>query len=135
VRVYLPGNSADLELLNATGGKLAGRSGFANLPLWAAGQPDQDPEVLENELLLMAGDLCKAADRRLVFVAELPATEKDSKSGQVLVGDFSLAQIEAMFADDEANKKAILAGADPHELPLTWFGPTEILEILDFISD
>lgn len=105
------------------------------LPQWAKLQPDPDPEVLENELLLLAGQQSLAVGRRIVLVAEVPVQEVNPEMGHVSVNQVPGKQILAMFTDDQANKSAILAGADPLELDLTWFGPSEILEIIRFIGD
>lgn len=133
MRVYLPGKVADLELLKSPGVTLSERVGFALLPAWAMGQSDQDPEVLEHELLMLAAQMSLENGRRVVFVADLPATELDQSLAQVAVPEFSGGQILAMFTDDQANIEAILAGNDGQDLDLTWFGTGEILEILDFI--
>ncbi len=133
MRVYLPGNVADLESLSSPVATLSGRAGFALLPEWINGQPEQDPEVLEHELLMLAALASLENGRRVVIVADLPATETVPSMAQVRVPDFSSKQILAFFADDQSNVAAILAGQDPQELALTWFGPGEIQEILDFI--
>ena len=137
MRVYLPAKETDLELLRSKGADLPGRRGFALHSDWAALQANQDPEVLEHQLLVMAGQasLANSANgRRLVLVAEVNASLVDSKAALVAVNGVTSDQILAMFADDLANGQAILAGQNPDELDLTWFGPSEILEILDFLG-
>ena len=133
MRVYLPGNVADLESLSSPVATLSGRAGFALLPEWIKGQSEQDPEVLEHELLMLAALASLENGRRVVIVADLPATEIDPSKAQVQVHTFGSQQILAYFTDDRSNLDAILAGQDPQELALTWFGPGEIQEILDFI--
>ena len=137
MRIYLPATVVDLELLSDKSTDLPGRQGYAISTDWAANQPDQDPEVLEHELLVLAGQASLANSktaRRMVLVAEAPAALVDSQAALVAVDGIRHTQILAMFADDLANAKAILNGQNPVDLDLTWFGPGEILEILDFIQ-
>jgi hypothetical protein len=70
-----------------------------------------------------------------VLVADLPATVLDSAAATVQVAEFAPKQIQALFGDDLANKQAILAGQDPGELDLTWFGPTESRAFSDFLAN
>lgn len=135
MRVYLPATVADLELLRDKSTDLPGRRGYAISTDWGANQPDQDPEVLEHELLVLAGQASLAnskTGRRIVLVAEVPAVFVDSGSALVAADGVKHTQVLAMFADDLANGMAISSGQNPTDLDLTWFGPSEILEILDF---
>ena len=134
MRVYLPSNVADLESLSSPVATLSGRVGFSLLPEWIKGQSEQDPEVLEHELLMLAALASLENGRRVVIVADLPVSEIDPSKAQVKVPAFGSQQILAYFTDDRLNLTAILAGEDPQELALTWFGPGEIQEILDFIQ-
>lgn len=138
MRVYLPGNISDIELLEV-GQNIPGRVGYALLPQWAETLPDSDPELLEEELVYLAGAQTLAGGQRIVIVAELPAelVAETTQAEQAMVqvtGEISPRQIQALFGDDMANKSAILAGSDPAELDLTWFGPTEILNFKDFLT-
>jgi hypothetical protein len=133
MRVYLPGNKSDLDLL-ANDQNLTGRSGFALLPEWTGLQPDDDPEILEEELVYLAAAQSLLDGQRIVLVADLAAEVISGPEGTVQVGNFGKKQILALFGDDSTNKSAILAGADPNSLDLTWFGPTEILNFKDFLG-
>ena len=134
MRVYLPGTHLDIELLQS-GQNIPGRIGYAMLPEWAAAMPDQDPELLEEELVYLAGAKSLTAGQRIVLVAELPAEVVNPAEAEVSTpGEIGPKQILALFGDDLANKTAILAGSDPAELDLTWFGPTEILNFKDFLA-
>ena len=134
MRVYLPGTYSDIELLQS-GQNIPGRTGYALLPEWAAAMPDQDPELLEEELVYLAGAKSLTAGQRIVLVAELPAEVVNPAEAEVSTpGEIGPKQILALFGDDLANKTAILAGSDPAELDLTWFGPTEILNFKDFLA-
>lgn len=134
MRVYLPGTYSDIELLQS-GQNIPGRTGYALLPEWAAAMPDQDPELLEEELVYLAGTKSLNNGQRIVLVAELPAEVVNPAEAEVSTpGEIGPKQILALFGDDLANKTAILAGSDPLELDLTWFGPTEILNFKDFLG-
>lgn len=132
MRVYLPAALSDIQLL-IDGQRLSGRTGFALLPEWANSQAESDPEVLEEELVYLAGNQSLRNGQRIVLVADLAETVLSGVEATVQVGEFGQKQIQAMFGDDLANKSAILAGKDPGELDLTWFGPTEALAFKDFL--
>ena len=137
MRVYLPATVDDLELLRDKSAELPGRQGYAISSDWVENQPDQDPEVLEHELLVLAGQASLAnskTGRRIVLVADVPVALVDSQSALVAIAGARNTAILAMFADDLANGQAISSGQNPSDLDLTWFGPSEILEILDFIQ-
>ena len=134
MRVYLPATKSDINAL-LLGQNLEGVTGYALLPQWAASQSESDQEVLEGELLYLASSSTQKGGRRIVVVAEVPATVLNAELGQVSCGAFGLKQVQALFADDHINTVAISQGADMAELDLTWFGPTEILEFWEFLSD
>ena len=137
MRVFLPSCVADIQGLLGQA-ELPSRVGYAANPQWALNQDDQDQDYLEEVLLYTAAAQSLESNPentgRIVIVVEMPATEIDTKAGLVEVVGFSQKQIQALFADDLINKTAILAGQDMTELDLTWFGPTEILEFSDFLS-
>lgn len=132
MRVFLPASRDDIEAL-INNQSLSGRTGFAMLPEWVGAQSEQDPEVLEEELVYLAAQTSLALGGRIALVAELEASILEPQNATVSVGEFGQRQILAMFGDDIANKKAILTGIDPADLDLTWFGPTEILDFRDFL--
>ncbi len=91
--------------------------GIAVTAQWASQFDDDDPEVLEDEALQVAGTGIA------VVVVEAPATVINSENGSVrLDAPINKRQIQAFFA------KSSLADED-----LLWFGPTEALELLDFV--
>lgn len=131
MRVYLPVTKNELIKLSS-GERLADLSGYSVTPEWAAAQEDQDPEFLEEVLLYMAAG---TALPRIVLVAEVPAEVIAPVDGQIKVsGEFGQKQLQAMFADDPETTSKIKAGADPNDLDMTWFGPTETLNLLEFLS-
>jgi hypothetical protein len=135
VRIYLPATKADIEALLA-GQEMAAQTGFALLPDWASWQDTQDEELLAEQLVHLAAEQSLSNGRRIVLVIEQPGQIIDPENGLVkLSQSFGKSAILAMFADDMANKKAIVAGKRSEDLDLTWFGPTEILEFIDFLAD
>lgn len=131
MRVYLPVSGSEIKQL-ANGSRLADLAGFALLPEWAESQEDPDTEYLEEVLLYISAS---GQSQRIVLVAEVPAEVVDAAAGKIQVsGEFGLKQIQAMFADDSKTQQAIAAGADPGELDMTWFGPTEILNLVEFLE-
>ncbi len=134
VRVYLPATKSDINAL-LLGQNLEGLTGYALLTQWEASQTETDQEVLEGELLYLAASSTQKGDRRIVVVAETQGTVLNADLGRVSCGAFGLKQVQALFADDVINTVAISQGADSQDLDLTWFGPTEILEFWDFLSN
>ena len=115
---------------------MAAQTGFALLPDWASWQETQDEELLAEQLVHLAAEQSLSNGRRIVLVIEQPGQIIDPENGLVkLSQSFGKSAILAMFADDMANKKAIVAGKRSEDLDLTWFGPTEILEFIDFLAD
>ena len=134
VRVYLPASKSDINAL-LNGQNLEGKTGYSLLPQWADSQSETDQEVLEGELLYLASSSTQKGDRRIMVVVEVSAKVFNAQLGQVLCEAFGLKQVQAFFADDHINTVAISQGADSQDLDLTWFGPTEILEFWEFLSD
>jgi hypothetical protein len=94
---------------------LTAQSGYAVTDGWAQSWDETDPEVLEAEILQLAG-----TERRLVVVAECLAEVKNSETGQIsLPNPIAKAQIQAIFA---------AKASEPEEF--LWFGPTEPDEAL-----
>lgn len=106
----------------------------------AFGFGPNDEEDAEHTVLHVAGVAALlTADRRLVAVAEVEATEQpDGHFGQVSTGDVQWRQITALFSDDAEAVDDSLAGLDleaawevatiadgPTERPLLWHGPGE----------
>ena len=132
MRVYLPVSQSQIGDL-AKGNRLSELAGYALTPEWAQSQGDQDPEFLEEVMLYTAASDCQ--ERRIVVVAEIGADLKNSAAGQVQIqGELGLKQIQALFADDAQNQVAIASGADPADLDMTWFGPTECHNLVEFLE-
>lgn len=95
---------------------MSATEGHAVTPQWAGSFDDDDPEVLEDEALQAAGT------GEAVVVVEASATVIDDSAGLVrLDGPIMSRQIQAFFAK-----------SSPEDEVLSWFGPTEALELLDF---
>jgi hypothetical protein len=98
---------------------LQASSGYAVTEEWAQSWDETDSEVLEAEILQVAG-----SDSRLVVVAECGANIEDSETGRIsLPNPIAKAQIQAIFAAQ---------ATDPQDF--LWFGPTEPDEALDWHS-
>ncbi len=135
MRIYVPATKADIEAL-VLGHQINPRTGFKNLPEWAAQQDESDEEVLEELLLYRAANQSQSGGRRIVLVIEESGQILDPETGEIAINNkFGKNAILAMFADDLANKRAILAGDNLENLDLTWFGPTEIAQISDFLGE
>lgn len=94
---------------------LTAQSGYAVTDGWAQSWDETDPEVLEAEILQVAG-----AQSRLIMVAECVAEIVNSETGQIsLPNPISNAQIQAIFAANTSEPEDFL-----------WFGPTEPEEAL-----
>ena len=94
---------------------LTAQNGYAVTEGWAQSWDETDPEVLEAEILQVAG-----SDSRLVMVAECVAEIVDSETGQIsLPNPISKGQIQAIFAAKASEPEDFL-----------WFGPTEPDEAL-----
>ena len=94
---------------------LTAQNGYAVTDGWAQSWDETDPEVLEAEILQVAG-----MESRLVLVAECQAEVRNDETGQVLLPNpIAKAQIQAIFAAKAAEPEDFL-----------WFGPTEPDEAL-----
>jgi hypothetical protein len=118
MRVWVP-ISTDQLLELEKNRSLPGLQGFAVTDSWAASREDQDEEVLESDILAVAASLSP-----IVVVVEAPAEQTSGNSGAVQLSNaIGERQIQAIFA---------ASPQEPDEM--LWFGPTERLEILDFLS-
>ena len=118
MRVWVPISTDQLVELEKSR-TLTVREGFAVTEAWAQTQEDQDEEVLESEILAIAAD-----QSPVVVVVEAPAQEIPGNGGEVVLTDsIGERQIQAIFA---------ASPQEPDEM--LWFGPTERLEILDFLG-
>jgi hypothetical protein len=114
MRVWIP---VSIEQINEfqVAGVLVANQGYAVTEGWAQSWEETDPEVLEAEILQVAG-----LDSRLVVVAECLANVENTESGQISISNpIAKAQIQAIFA---------ATGAQPQDF--LWFGPTEPEEAL-----
>lgn len=118
MRVWVPISTEQLVELEKNR-SLTAVLGYAVSDAWVQTQEDQDEEVLEAEILALA-----AAKGPVVVVVEAPAEILPGSSGEVSLSDaIGERQIQAIFASSPQ---------EPDEL--LWFGPTERLEILDFLG-
>ena len=118
MRVWVPISIQQFTLFDLDRTVLV-QSGFAVTPAWAANQEDQDLEVLEAQILELAGQTSP-----VVLVAEMPATELPGNGGQVAIPNaISERQVLAIFA---------ASPQEPEEM--LWFGPTERLEAKAFLG-
>ncbi len=114
MRVWIPVTTQQASEFKASN-VLVATSGFAVTEDWAQSWDETDPEVLEAEILQVAG-----ADSRLVMVAECLAEIADSHAGQIAISNpIAKAQIQAIFAAKVSEPEDFL-----------WFGPTEPDEAL-----
>ena len=157
MRIYLPittdaiASLRDLGRLDLTAVKAlnAVGSGFVQTPKWQEAQDEDDQEVLEDSLLELATDVATdlATDLAMqmatqpeaqvtnkfvtVLVAELAAEsvaiESDAQGVASLLSDIGLSQIQAFFA-------GISNGNVDEEVEMSWFGPSELPELLDFLG-
>ena len=114
MRVWIPVSGQQISEFKVSK-VLTAQSGYAVTDAWAQSWDETDPEVLEAEILQVAG-----ADSRLVMVAECAAKIVDSETGQIsLPNPIAKAQIQAIFAAKASEPEDFL-----------WFGPTEPDEAL-----
>lgn len=114
MRVWIPVTAQQISEFKESN-VLVATAGYAVTEDWAQSWDETDPEVLEAEILQLAG-----SESRLVVVAECLADVKNSEIGQIsLPNPIAKAQIQAIFA-----AKAV----EPEEF--LWFGPTEPDEAL-----
>ena len=118
MRVWIPVTVEQLSEFKSTN-VLTAISGFSVTEGWAGTWDEIDPEVLEAQILLVAG-----ADCQLVVVAECQADVENEQSGKVSIpNSIPKGQIQAIFAAKSDEPQDFL-----------WFGPTEPDEALDWHS-
>jgi hypothetical protein len=118
MRVWIPVSVQQINEFKASN-VLTASTGYSVTDSWAQSWDESDPEVLEAEILQVAG-----ADSRLVVVAECLATVQNQQTGQVEISNpIAKGQIQAIFAAQ---------ATDPQDF--LWFGPTEPDEALDWHS-
>ena len=147
MRIYFPATVEDLIALRDRQ-PLNLSQGFAAIPEWIAAQDEQDAEVLEDYLLYAAaeaslelGDNRTGAHSRIVVVAELAddlvqTLDADDALVGFGSGAVSLApkSVHAVFVDDQRARDLIAKGESPEDESLSWFGPTEGQNILEFLD-
>ena len=130
---------AAVTALNAVG------LGFVQTPQWQEAQDEDDQEVLEDTLLELATDVATDLAMQMasqleaqvpnkfvtVLVAELTpeslTIESDAQGVANLLSDIGFKQIQAFFA-------GISNGNVEEEVEMSWFGPSELPELLDFLG-
>jgi len=118
MRVWIPVSVQQINEFKSSN-VLQVSSGYAVTEEWAQFWDETDSEVLEAEILQVAG-----SESRLVVVAECLATVQNEQTGHVGISNpIAKAQIQAIFA---------ATGTDPQDF--LWFGPTEPDEALDWHS-
>jgi hypothetical protein len=118
MRVWVPVSVQQINEFKASN-VLTASHGYSVTDGWAQSWDETDSEVLEAEILQVAG-----ADSRLVVVVECLAEVQDSDTGQISISNpIAKAQIQAIFASQ---------ASDPQDF--LWFGPTEPDEALDWHS-
>ena len=118
MRVWVPVSIQDFLVFDQTG-TLEVSKGYSVTPAFTQEQSEQDEEVLEAQILEIAG-LAKP----IVLVAEASATAIAGGSGEVtLTQVLTQPLIRAIFASSPQ---------EPDEM--LWFGPTERPEVKDFLG-
>lgn len=118
MRVWVPVSIQDFLVFDQTG-SLEATAGYSVTQGFAQVQSDQDEEVLEAQILEIAG-----SGKPLVLVVEAMATERAGDSGEVtLTQVINQGLIRAIFASSPQ---------EPDEM--LWFGPTERSEVKDFLG-
>ena len=147
MRIYFPATVEDLIALRDRQ-PLNLSQGFAAIPEWVAAQDEQDAEVLEDYLLYAAadtslerGDIRTGVHSRIVVVAELAddlvqTLDADDALVGFGSGEVSLApkSVQAVFVDDPRARDLIAKGESLEDESLSWFGPTEGQNILEFLG-
>lgn len=118
MRVWVPCSIEAFLSFDQTG-SLEAATGYAVTEGFAQGQSDQEEEVLEAQILEIAG-----LGKPIVLVVEAMANEKSGDGGEVtLTQVINQGLIRAIFASSPQ---------EPDEM--LWFGPTERLEVKDFLG-
>lgn len=138
MRIYIPATVAALRQLDSTKSWEA-EYAYALTMEWQSAQDDQDSEVLEDELLHIAGEasleLDTSAKSRIVIVAECPATVDDPEEALVKpMGAVQLRTVAAIFADGEEARALLKAGESAEGEDLMWFAAQEIPALLTEIA-
>ena len=118
MRVWVPVSIQDFLVFDQTG-SLEVSPGYALTQGFAQGQSDQDEEVLEAQILEIAG-----LGSPIVLVVEAMATEEAGDGGKV-----TLTQVI-----DQGLIRAIFASSPQEPDEMLWFGPTERPEVKDFLG-
>lgn len=114
MRVWIPVTAQQISEFKDSN-VLQANSGYSVTDDWAQSWDETDPEVLEAEILQVAG-----STSRLVVVAECMAEVQNSEAGQISISNpIAKAQIQAIFAAKTLEPEDFL-----------WFGPTEPEEAL-----
>jgi len=114
MRIWIPVSVQQIDEFKDSN-VLSASHGYSVTDGWAQTWDESDPEVLEAEILQVAG-----ADSRLVVVAECLAEIQNGETGQISISNpIAKAQIQAIFAAQ---------ASEP--LDFLWFGPTEPDEAL-----
>ncbi|MDP4895940.1 MAG: hypothetical protein NWQ60_02075 [Candidatus Nanopelagicales bacterium] len=118
MRVWVPCSIEAFLSFDQTG-SLEVVTGYSVTAGFAQGQADQDDEVLEAQILEIAG-----SGKPIVLVVEAMATAQAGDGGEVtLTQVINQSLIRAIFASSPQ---------EPDEM--LWFGPTEWLEVKDFLG-
>ncbi|MEJ6493515.1 MAG: hypothetical protein QNM01_02730 [Actinomycetes bacterium] len=118
MRVWVPCSIEAFLSFDQTG-SLEAVTGYSVTAGFAQGQADQDDEVLEAQILEIAG-----SGKPIVLVVEAMATAQAGDGGEVtLTQVINQSLIRAIFASSPQ---------EPDEM--LWFGPTERLEVKDFLG-
>jgi len=147
MRIYFPATVEDLVALRDRQ-PLKLSKGFAAIDEWIAQQDETDAEVLEDYLLYAAadaslelGDNRTGVHSRIVVVAELAdglIQTLDAEEARVGLGSSGIGlapkSVQAVFVDDQRARDLIQKGQTAEDESLSWFGPTEGQNILEFLG-
>ena len=116
MRVWMPATAADISTLLESGSLMLS-AGFTVTPEWSVLIGESDEEVLEDLRALNV-------EAPVVIVADVDASITDVEAGEVAVnGAVSAKRISAFLAKSEQDDE------------FSWFGPTEGLNLLDFLRN
>ncbi len=114
MRIWIPVSVQQIDEFKNSN-TLTASIGYSVTESWAQTWDESDPEVLEAEILQVAG-----LESRLVVVAECLAEVQNGETGQISISNpIAKAQIQAIFAAQASNP-----------LDFLWFGATEPDEAL-----
>ena len=134
MRIYIPASVEALRQLDSTK-SWETEYAYALTMEWQSAQDEQDAEVLEDELLHIAGEasleLDPKATSRIVIVAECPATVDDADEALVKpMGPIQLRTVAAVFADGQEGRALLKSGESAQGEDLMWFAAQEISALL-----